>query len=551
MTGAPLRCIIYIRVSSEHQVEKYGLAAQERATRAAAEQRGYQVVAVIVDGGISGKKVTREGFDEVRRLVREGAGDVVLTLAHDRFWRNTGEHLLFLHYLRRHGVRHDYVAFTPEDTKEGRFIETVFAGQAELERETIRERTMRGTLEKARRGLKPSGPINFGFRRDAAALGGLAVDEGEAATVRRIFEWLAAGDSLRAIEHRLNAQGIPSPRGGRWTATTIRNIVMNDLYLGRGVHNRRQRVEEPEGEKTSLELRPEAEWIRFAVTPIVSVGLAERARAQLERNVALLGGRPSKRVFLLGGLIWCACGRRMHGHYRDKNPSHYRCAGRLEHDRELRCSRSSRADDLEELVWITLKNLVNDPDALRSEAKASRLGIDARRVDAQTELADLGRALEKVRASRRRLVDLHIDGRLERADFDARELPLAAEATRLEAAIAHAEGALVAGQAEAERHASIVAWCKLVSAGLEKLDAAGRQAFLRKILARVTVLADRVELVTVWRGDDDATRPMQALEADALTSQRQVAENTQGLPSQTPARLAQVSLSVPRGGPHA
>src|SRR5262249_60278598 len=113
-----------------------------------------------------------------------------------------------------------------------------------------------------------------------------------------------------------------------------------------------------EGQEASCELRPEAEWIRFAVTPIVSGGLAERARAQLERNVALLGGRPSKRVFLLGGLIWCACGRRMHGHYRDKNPSHYRCAGRLEHDPELRCSRSSRADDLEELVWITLQNLV-------------------------------------------------------------------------------------------------------------------------------------------------------------------------------------------------
>ena len=47
------------------------------------------------------------------------------------------------------------------------------------------------------------------------------IDGPEAAIVRRIFQAYAAGDSPKKIALKLNADGIPAPRSGAWSASTI------------------------------------------------------------------------------------------------------------------------------------------------------------------------------------------------------------------------------------------------------------------------------------------------------------------------------------------
>ena len=230
-----------------------------------------------------------------------------------------------------------------------------------------------------------------------------------------------------------------------------------DVYLGRGVYNRRD-----ETGADGVTIREEAEWIRYPVTPLVSQALADRARAQLQRNISLLGGRPASRVYLLGGVATCgSCGRRMHGDSR--NPTAvYRCEGRSLPEGEARCRFTMPADDLDRRVWTAITAVIRDPDVLRSTAKASKLGINARRVDAATEHAEFTRAAAKVRQSRERLLDLYVDGRLDKEDFDARDRGLHAEAKRLKHAIAEVQARLDAGQAEADLHAALVKYCRLV-----------------------------------------------------------------------------------------
>jgi hypothetical protein len=53
---------------------------------------------------------------------------------------------------------------------------------------------------------------------------------------------------------------------------------------------------------------------------------------------------------------------------------------------------------------------------------------------------------------------------------------------------------VTAGQAEAGEHAALVAYCRLVARGLDRLDEAGRQALVRKIVTRIVAYPDRVEL---------------------------------------------------------
>jgi site-specific DNA recombinase len=485
------RAALYARVSTDEQVEKYGLDAQVTELRALATARQYAVVEEFVDEGVSGAVLDRPALTRLRDLVAAKGVDVVLTMDADRLSRDLVNHLLVLDELTRAGVGLEFPSHTVDPSAEGQFREQVLGAVAQLERAKIRSRTARGRREKARRGLHPTGKAPFGYRRDEAAVGGLAVDPDEANVVRRLFEWVADGAAIRAVAARLDAQGVTPRESARWSRATVRKMLWSDLYTGTGVYNRLDKS------GAAATVRAESEWIRYKVTPIVSVGLAERARAQLDRNKHLLRGRPARRVFLLGGLAVCGgCGRRMHGDTRRARTT-YRCEGRIL-PKPDRCNFRAFADDLEPRVWDALVGVIQDPDILAPTARASRLGIDARRVDAATEVAELTRALDKVTTNRNRLVDLYVDGRLDRADLDAREPKLKAELDRLTRAVAEAQARVAVGHADADRHAAVVAYCKLVARGIARLDPAQRQAFARKVLTRVVVHEGRVEVEGVF-----------------------------------------------------
>src|SRR5437867_2936636 len=88
-----MNIVIYVRVSSKDQAEKYGLDAQRNALRALAYRRGHTVVEEVVDGDegrwISGTVVDRPGIARARELLRSGAVERVLALDMSRLARET------------------------------------------------------------------------------------------------------------------------------------------------------------------------------------------------------------------------------------------------------------------------------------------------------------------------------------------------------------------------------------------------------------------------------------------------------------------------------
>ena len=114
-----------------------------------------------------------------------------------------------------------------EDTVVGRFILAARAFIAEVEREKIAERTMRGKEERARSGRIPqaTGRGMYGYHYDATT-GRRVVNGEQAAVVRRIFEDFAAGASIMGDHQR-------AQRGGC------------DAVVGRDRENRRRRVRRP------------------------------------------------------------------------------------------------------------------------------------------------------------------------------------------------------------------------------------------------------------------------------------------------------------------
>jgi hypothetical protein len=76
----------------------------------------------------------------------------------------------------------------------------------------------------------PAGLLPLATRRTAR--GGLVADEKAAETVRRIFAMKTENATLQAIADALNADGVPTARGGRWWPGTVRYVLDNPKYRG-------------------------------------------------------------------------------------------------------------------------------------------------------------------------------------------------------------------------------------------------------------------------------------------------------------------------------
>ena len=58
----------------------------------------------------------------------------------------------------------------------------------------------------------------------------LVPDAGEQRTVRRIFDLRGGGMSYDRIAKQLNADGVIGKAGGKFYASTVHKIVVNDLH---------------------------------------------------------------------------------------------------------------------------------------------------------------------------------------------------------------------------------------------------------------------------------------------------------------------------------
>ncbi len=157
MTGKPKRAALYVRVSTDGQT----VDNQRLALEAVCEQRGWQVVQVYADNGVSGAKGRnrRPGLDALLKDASRGRFNVVLAWALDRLGRSLLDLLDTLSELETVGVAlvlHQQAIDTT--TAAGRMFFQVTGAFAEFERAMIRSRVKAG-LERARsRGVRLGRP---------------------------------------------------------------------------------------------------------------------------------------------------------------------------------------------------------------------------------------------------------------------------------------------------------------------------------------------------------------------------------------------------------
>jgi site-specific DNA recombinase len=396
------RAALYARVSTDDQVEKYGLPAQLRELHALAERKGYEVLGKFIDEGHSGATLDRPQLTRLREVVRAGAVDVVLILDPDRLARDLYLQLLLDREMDKAKVRVEYVTVAFEATPAGTMFRQFKGAIAQYERAVISERTqrgrvekaLRGQVEKALRGQVACGPYAFGYRPDPKSPCGVVVHEGEAATVRLIFRlFVEERLGARSVSEEMRRLGVAPPRSTRWDRRTIRRILTTRTYLGEWIY-------------TPAKGAP----IVVPVPAIVTPELVERARQQLARNRSVLVGRTSPFVYLLRGLLRCgACGHRWAGSAWEHAERYrvYRCNGRDRIYRPPCAVPTIKADRLEGRVWEAVAGILRDPSLLVSKLHDQRSRLGVREVEVRSEAEYLARQLADLDRQTERLLDLY------------------------------------------------------------------------------------------------------------------------------------------------
>ena len=326
MTNAQLDALLYGRQS---QHKDRSIAEQLDLGRARADDEGWSVIGTYQDGVSASRHAAkkRDQWPELLARIDGGQGDVLWLWESSRGDRKLSTWARLLEDCRDRAVR-IYVETHGRlyDMANSRDWRTLADDGVDNEAETNKtsERVLRAMTANATAG-KVHGRIPYGYRREykiergERVLAGQVPDEIETPVVVGIYADIEAGVPLLAITRRLNAQGVPTRTGAKWSMTQVRTIAMNRAYIG-------QRVHDPQGRQGGLRRPgPSAAWYPAAWPPLVGEDVFWAVQRILT-DPARVTTRPGKAKHLLSMIARCAhCESPLSVTYRRRGGPHYIC----------------------------------------------------------------------------------------------------------------------------------------------------------------------------------------------------------------------------------
>jgi DNA invertase Pin-like site-specific DNA recombinase len=214
--------VAYVRVSTNQQGRSgLGVEAQREALSRFAQSEGLDLAAEFVE------VETGKGSDALDRrpqlaaaLARARALRCPVAVSKlDRLSRDVH----FISGLMTHRVPFVVADLGPDVDP---FVLHLFAALAEKERALISGRTKSALAAAKAKGVKLGNPRIEAARSRAVASLQAEADRAASNVLPFIAEIRRSGaTTLRAIAEALNARGVPTPRGGRWHAMSVRNVL--------------------------------------------------------------------------------------------------------------------------------------------------------------------------------------------------------------------------------------------------------------------------------------------------------------------------------------
>ena len=507
---------VYARVSTRRQAQDQGVDAQLERLLEHARQQGWSVSpdAVFRDDGYSGASLGRPGLGALRALAAGGGLDRVLVAAPDRLARAYVHQVLLLEELERGGCQVVFLERPMSSDPHDQLLLQIRGAVAQYERSLIAERMRRGRLAKLKAGLLlPWTSPPYGYRldpdrpRDPA---GVRLDESQAVVVKELFAgYLEQGATLFGLARRLEAAGIPSPKGRRlWSLSTLRVVLSNPTYTGQ-VYANRHRVDSARARHSAMQpvgrsgvsnrSTPNSAWVPVAAVPaVVSQEVFDRVQQKLAVNRQRSSRNNKAHPYLLRALVSCGrCGLACNGRTDRDGYSYYVCQGKsgaINSRREERClARMIPVSQLDELVWADLGEVLADPRqvAVALERAAGGAWLPQ---EFQARRAQLRRGRASLRQQVERLTEAYLAGVVQLGEYQRRRAEVEGRLASLEAQETQLGTEADRGSALVGMVESLAAFCVRVRGGLDGATFEQRRALVELLVDRVVVTGEEVEI---------------------------------------------------------
>lgn len=395
------KVFLYVRVSTQEQAsEGYSIDEQIDRLNTYCKAMDWTVIKSYVDAGYSGATIERPALIEMVEDIKKT--DAVLVYKLDRLSRSQKDTLYLIEdVFLKNNV--DFISMTENfDTSSpfGRAMIGILSVFAQLEREQIKERMSMGRIGRAKEGKFHGGgwiPVGYDYID-----GELKINEYEAMQVKEIHKLYQSGYSINAISNLFNDRGY-SHKHGNWSASRVKYILKNDLYIGK-IHYTGQTFD---GEHPA----------------IINQETYNRSM-ELYKSKDYSGYRHQSRTSYLGGLIWCKrCGARYGAHSKiqkkyNRRYEFYSCYSRKKSARSMikdpNCkNKTYQRHILDEMVFGEIRKLAMDPEGLKQE-----------KINNTEKIEIIQKEIEKIDSQKSRFMDLYGLGTFSLDEVQGKIVPL-------------------------------------------------------------------------------------------------------------------------------
>lgn len=408
--------VLYARYSTDMQ-SAASAEDQLRLLRQRAEREGWTVISEHADRAISGTVRDRLGLTAALAQIETGHAAVLLAESLDRISRDQEDLAGFFKRIRFHGAR----IITLSEGEIGAIHIGMGGTMSAMFLEQLADKVRRGHVGRVEAGRIPGG-LSYGYRMvrqigpDGELERGLReIYQDQAGIVRRIFAAYAAGQSPLAIVKALNAEQIPSPRGGLWRANAItghrqrgNGILHNELYRGRIVYNRQAFRKDPATRRRVARANAAADRVEHDVPElrIIDDALWQQAQARLTHYSDRPSSQRRRPKRLLSGLLRCGC---CGGSYILVQPGRWGCSDRKQTGT---CTNGTTITDVQaqKRIWAAVQSELLHPDVIAAWLDEARLALAEARRSMIAARADTERRLSAIEGEERRLLDAIAEG---------------------------------------------------------------------------------------------------------------------------------------------
>lgn len=222
------------------------------------------------DRAISGSRMeNRPELKKMMKLVEDGKISVIISESMSRLSRDIGD----LSYIHKISQYKNVTITTAQEGILNKMLIGLTGTMSSMLIDQIIAHIRRGQAGNIKLG-KSAGSLPYGYsvrqRNDQGKLeaGLREINAVEANIVRRIYNEFANGTSIWAIRNKLNEEGVPAPRGGKWNTVTLsghngrgNGILQNTIYKGLLIWNRVPANKHPITGVRHIVINKQSEWV--------------------------------------------------------------------------------------------------------------------------------------------------------------------------------------------------------------------------------------------------------------------------------------------------